>query len=636
MKRTGTPGVRFFRFVLVVGLPLPVILAADGCPDGNSNSAINAVVVKIVEENVAGINITDSLRVHLDPEVLPEGTVVRPYSPIVDPGAPSTLTCTGGEGCRLFFVDTDHWAHFAHPTVIVLWDPSADRPNQRLRWAPGRWWPLVNDEPVFDTVRKREDWDDPADPDPMTTIVYPRHRAWLRKAPDQMDVSIIRLPSSEPSPVGVQFFAMPPPCRVWAVLVAGFNDPDDTFDTDIEGMETVLRGHGVLPGQIFVLSPRYNPGPTVMTTGDSVRLHANYANVEEVLTVKLRNAINNIAGGCGDFLFFFSSHGDADGNDGILECEGGPITDGDLELWLDQVPCNKVTVVLEACHSGAFIDELDDVSTAEFILQDGSSFLQDKRLLFTSTESDGRSRRDVDRLGGKIDTNPGDLGSETVWGYIEAFGTGIANSDTAQPVTFAEAFEYAEANDLSHQIGLNDPQIRSTCASDEIVGTCATPTGSPAIGIALTQETPTAPAGFGQLLRCRCNLFKAEVSYPMGGKPPPVSTARFFWTDVSNPRWDVNGQPHFKEIWNSTQLLPAQGYPHNLVVRWDVGAELDVGREITLLAIADSPHAPIPKGPMSLSDLLDQTTQASALTLEVTDPSSCFIFPCGCRTLRCD
>ena len=97
----------------------------------------------------------------------------------------------------------------------------------------------------------------------------------------------------------------------------------------------------------------------------------------------------------------------------------------------------------------------------------------------------------------------------------------------------------------------------------------------------------------------------------------------------------MNGQPHFKEIWDSTQLLPAQGYPHNFVVRWDVGSETEAGREITLLAIADSPHAPIPEGPMPLDELIGNA-QASALTLEVVNPSSCFIFPCGCRTLRCD
>jgi hypothetical protein len=72
-----------------------------------------------------------------------------------------------------------------------------------------------------------------------------------------------------------------------------------------------------------------------------------------------------------------------------------------------------------------------------------------------------------------------------------------------------------------------------------------------------------------------------------------------------------------------------------LDVSWDVGSDFEAGTEITLLAIADSPHAPIPEGPMSIDELIGND-QASALTLEVVNPSSCFIFPCGCRTVRCE
>jgi len=634
LKRMGTPRVRLFRFVLTLGLTLPFIMATDECPDGEQAQAAAVVITRFVDENTAGIQITEALRIHRHPELLVTGTVVRPYSLIATPAPQDIRTCEGSQGCRLFFIDSDHWAHFAHPTVTVLWDPGAEQPNERVKWVAGGWWPLVNEEPIFDTVRKREDWDDPTDPDPVTTIVYPDDLVRLSRASDQPDISVYRARSTSPSPVSVPVFSLPAPCPVWAVLVAGYDDEGDTFDTDISGMETVLRGHGVPPRQIFALSPRYVGASATTALGDTTRRPATRANVKDVLTSELGTAIESTVGGCGDFLLFFSSHGDATGSNGSLECEGGPILDHELASWLSLVPCKKVTVVIEACHSGSFINELAPVPATPITLPGGSVVNQVKRLLITSTTLLGRSKRDVDKLEGKVDWNPGDLGSETVWGYIEAFGTSIANTDADPAVSFLDAFEYAKKNDLSVRASGNLPQARPAPVPNENVHICPSlPTPSP-LKMSLTQETPTSPAGAGQLLRCRCNLFKAEISY-LGSSPPPVATARFFWTDVPNPKWNASSQPHFKEIWDSTRLLPAQDYSHTFVVKWDVGSNIEAGRTITLLAVADSPHSPIRTGVMPISAFLLDNPQASALELEVINPSSCFLFPCGCRTLSC-
>jgi hypothetical protein len=169
------------------------------------------------------------------------------------------------------------------------------------------------------------------------------------------------------------------------------------------------------------------------------------------------------------------------------------------------------------------------------------------------------------------------------------------------------------------------------------VHSCALDATADALKIELSQVSLASPAQPGDLLRCRCNRFKATVSSPTGN-PPPVSTARFFWTTASNPVWQVGNQTHFKEVWNSTRLIPSQGYPHTFEIEWEVGKNIEAGSTITLLAIADSPHSKIPSGGTgyTMSDLLADTTQASALTLKVINPSKCCLFPCKGGTSSCN
>ena len=624
------PPSRGLRIVFGIGFLLPFVLAFDGCPKGDRERAIYSVVVKFIEENVASVTLSENLRVHLYRDVLPTGTVVRPYWPEVDPGQHVDLTCSGDEGCRLFFIDTDHWAHFAHPTVVVLWDPGA-APNQVIRWVEGEWWPLVNGQPVFDTVRKREDWKSEDDPDPMSTIVFPRSRDLIESLSDQMAISVIHQPVSPPPTSGLAVFSPAVPCSAWAVLVAGHDDESDTFDEDIEAMETVLRGYGVSPSHIFSLSTRNNGGGL---PDEVIRLTATKANVEDVLTTQLINRINALGMSCSDLLFFYASHGytavdpaDPNRTVGYLKCVGGPIADTNLQSWLAGVPCTRVAVVLEACKSGSFIAELRDVPPL--------NPTQTERLLITSTNDTGSTWRDKDEFGGVMDSNPGDIGSETIWGFTEAYGTGIAAISASQQVSFSDAFNYAKKHDLKHRVLLNDPQMRSNSANSTIVPSCVVQPASPGLMIDLTQPVPTDPARNGELARCRCNVFLATVSSG-GGTPPPVATARFFWTTEEDPKWNLNAQPHFKEVWDSTQLISAPGYPHEFELKWEVGTAIKAGSVITLLAIVDSPHAKIPEGEMLLSDLLAQTSQASALRLEVINPSSCCLFPCKGGSRTCD
>jgi hypothetical protein len=266
-------------------------------------------------------------------------------------------------------------------------------------------------------------------------------------------------------------------CSVWAVVVDGDNDKTDTFDEDAAGMYTVLRGHRVPKNQIYYLSPHYNlPEPCVEPTDDADQLcvvkpgcsppgptdfrqRTSYCNLKSVL---LDHLPNQIAAGspCEELLFFYSSHGWP----GYLGCVitedwGGKVWRGDLNEWLARVPCEKITVVIEACHSGKFVERLMSVPT----LSPPAPFPSQERVIFTSTDEDGASLGDWDTA---FDPNPGDVGSETIWGYIEAFGTGLA--DMPEPgvgrdgsISFAEAVSYALLNDASvlDPVSPNNPKV---------------------------------------------------------------------------------------------------------------------------------------------------------------------------------
>ncbi len=599
------------RSMFVVFFMLPFVLGSDSCPRQSRHHKFGKMIAEIVEEQVENITITDRLRVHLYPELLPRGTVVRPFTTDSDGGDGASMVCTSRSGCRMFFVDSDHWAHFAHPTAVVLWDPEA-RTNRRFLVTAGSWWPLVNDEPVFNTVRSREDWWNRSDPDPHQTIIYPevRYVAYGDIHPDE--VRMVHRATEDGSGVGISMWAAPTPCRVWSVLVTGHDDESDTFDDDVEGMDLVLRGHGVPEDQIR----RFAAGQPVATNLKEA--------VKKALTEDVPADIALSGGVCSEFLLFYTSHGEATNDDGELKCDDGWISDCELEGWLDGIPCQRVVVVLEACQSGSFVGEVGSVPVGHPV--------QTERLLITSTNSSGTSWRDKDVDQNDKDTNPSDTGSETTWGYVEAHAIGASNPAAPHSVTFAEAFNYAVEFDLKSIVDANWPEVRPSPAPSDIVHSCPVPAGSATFKVELNQAVPTDPAGEGELARCRCNRFSATVDID-AGNPPPVASLRLFWSTASNPSWDIANQPHFKEVWDSIRLMPSSGYPHSFDIEWEVSSRIDNGTVLTLLAVVDSPRVPFP-GSLNFTELQNHP-QASVLQLDVINPSSLFpnvIFNCitGC------
>jgi hypothetical protein len=342
-------------------------------------------------------------------ELLPKGTYVQPAFTQVSDELPE-LYCENDSW--LFMIDELPGAHFAHPVQIVLVDAETGESQGIL----AEWWPEVDGTPIFDTIEKREDPGRIVFYEPPLFAVEP--------------VGEFKWPGLIVSGLG---------CEAWAVIVCGYNDLPDTFDDDTNGIYNVMRNLDVPDDHIFYVSPH--------TTHAGVDRATSNANVQWAI-----NEVASQADASDKVLFFYSSHGNID----TLSCTGGggSISAANLDNWLDAITCQQMTIVIEACHSGSFIGKYASgayVPGENDLTGDGET----NRAIFTSASTDTSSWPDID---GTDDPNNSDVGSETIWGFVEAFSTPSADTNGNGEVSFGEAFQYAWDNDVTRIRGWNVPQ----------------------------------------------------------------------------------------------------------------------------------------------------------------------------------
>lgn len=427
-------------------LLLSVLLQGASCPDADTAmQQARPVVASILDELE---NPPRHWRVHW--QLLRRGTEVSSFD-FAGGDQPPTYACRGW--CVLFFLDLDPYAHFAHPTRIVVYDSKAGAGGNPLTVLPAtEWWPTVREPAwpravsIFNTVASRED---PMGVFPLggipneVPVPAPAGFAWGRAARTAPP------PSPTPPPSGWTGFA--PPCDtgalpVWAVLVNGYHDDSDTFDEDVAGMSAVLRGLGVSGERIRTLSPFALPGVPSWIPTSVTALEQAFSEVEGQMAA--------CAGKPGyeapHFLLFWSSHG----GPGVLFCDTdvdnrGHATSeqlvgllGGLEkVWSKASSALETTIVIEACKSGTVGSYLHGASQAH-------------RRVFASATADNVSYRDIDEpINGVDDPNPADAGSETIWGYVEAYGSASADADHDGTITFDEAVAYATASDVTLALG---------------------------------------------------------------------------------------------------------------------------------------------------------------------------------------
>jgi hypothetical protein len=576
----STVSVRFGLSVLIVSVFFVFALcmhsaAAEG--QIGKEEAAKKVLSSTVERIWEKADKKKGLRVNQYGELLPKGAVVRPaFEADKKKRGKTELECKNA--CWLFFIDEDPLAHFAHPVRIAVVDAVTGEQQE----IAADWWPQINDKPVFDTIRERTD---------PKNIIFNKVPASDVKS--RIEKEIIsgkgRVIKSHDS------------CNMWAVIVCGYDDLPDTFDEDTDGMYNVLRGLGVPDDHIFFVSP-----------------HTGHAGVDVATSIaNVQWAINQVAAQAGPsdkVLFFYSSHGNVDS----LSCVpgspgGGSISGADLSSWLGAITSQELTIVIEACHSGSLIGRYADgtyVAAEDNLTGNGET----NRAVFTSASSDTSSYADVDWAG---DPNPGDSGSETIWGYVEAFSTAAADTNGDGEISFGEAWQYAWNNDITRIDSVNTPQMVHTALNVNNVynycysigsggGDLFVSDGPGDVGhnsydyasndIWVTQD-PLA-TDHVDVVSGMDNYVHVTV-HNRGASSIANGSLKVYWGDVSTAMsWPAD----FHQIGSTTTFGPlAPGDDYTYTWTWNVDPAIGLGHHFCLIAVSDSPANPMTGGPAGVT-----------------------------------
>ena len=361
-------------------------------------------------------------------ELLPPATEVKPAFGMGV--APQKLTCENS--CWLFFIDKAPGAHFAHPVTIILVDAvTGDQKTMDTEWWPEVSGPNTEKKQLFKTVEMR------TNPELIIFEQIPIIIPGIQQQSVVPSLSLDANPLSDPLTCDG--------CIAWAIIVCGYDDLPDTFDEDTNGIYNVLKTLGLSDDHIFYLSPHDDPG---------VDRPTSKANVQW--------ATQQVAGeACGNdkVLFFYSSHGGVDG----VTCIDVGISASELDSWLDPIDCKEMAIIIEACHSGSFIGKYKD-GTYVAAEDDLTNAAESRRVVFTSASTDTSSYPDKD---GPDDPNEStDIGSESIYGYIMAFGDPVADTNGDGAVSFEEGVQYALINDVTLIRGDNTPQFSNTADLD--------------------------------------------------------------------------------------------------------------------------------------------------------------------------
>lgn len=644
---------------------------------GDRTNAIRRIISNLVRPIVAENEYPNGLRVHLYDGEFPSGTEIRSGGPPL--AEIQTLICE--QRCLLFFVDEHPLAHFAHSTQIALWDLGIDGappPIQRLQVLRARWWPLVKlpdwegyprgGEPYFHTVASRAS---PAERlrmvglserDEKNIIVFELNPARTTNDPSYIgrltatggiDGSSIAHPSTS----GRILETLPPliGCGVWAVLIEGSGDTNNSFGVDVERMHNLLTGHRIPEGQIYRFSPFEGvqachvpqtvdsgvvcpvPNPSSCAPGAEDHLQRTaYCSVGNLFSGILPTEIQRSTAGCSELLVFYSGHGHRSAVDCVSNSSDGHgswIDVGTLQNWIGAVPCDRATIIVHACES-------------EFLIPILGDHLRQERFVFTSTSDTwGNSYGDIYD---ENDPNPGDVGSETIGGYIEAFGTGAADiSDDSGAsdgrITFAEAVAYAIANDVTAEPDDLQKVVSPYPPPDSFVHSCFFSDGQADLQASVNWNNPTSAAETPTTVSVSVlnDLPPLKITiYNTGDAPLAAGTAKLFFS-VLNPQsseqiWQNPARPirlnsffptfqpywplDFRQIGNTLLLTGLEnGASQDLGVAIESENLFEAGTSVVAVIALDSPQDPIILGPIPISESLRIDDNLAAKIVEVVE-----------------
>ncbi|HSL16421.1 MAG TPA: hypothetical protein VLB51_00780 [Methylomirabilota bacterium] len=623
-----------------------LIVQANRCPTEDALKTIVRPFVDAVLDET--INRGRTWRLHWMP--VSSGTTISSLN-VGASSDPQSYTCRGR--CVLFFLDLDHWAHYAHSTrILVLDSKPSDRRSPVKVFAPTQWWPTIQEPSmpgpmsVFDTVSKTVDpttvlhlggYDDEMDtpwsfPHETTAVDHVNSR-WSLKRVSTGVAGATPAPTQTPVPGGGKTDSCDSSSiPVWAILVGGAYDPADTFDEDVSGMYAVLRGFGVPDDRIRVLSPIDLPG----VRSRAIPTEQAIADAFGAVKTSMESCVGKIGGQSPHFLLFWASHGtvnkllcnlDVYNQTEVCGCSLRKHLESLEGVWSKAGAGSSellVSVVIEACQSGT-------VGTT--LWANGAG----KRWILTSATQDNKSYRDIDQPLEQVengittliaDPNPADAGSETIWGYVEAYGSWASHSSALGFLTFQDALEYVKANDVTflannpnypRDIGILVPPNLSptpvhgawnatTRSSSTVTLSAPAATGAPsATGGASAFNAPK-----GQATR-----IKVDVENPGSTQEVGALALRLFRNNEASPD---DWTPVYYEkdgIVRTTVMVPglAAGGGYSGEFDINVPKNATVGESIRLVATLDSGQ-PWPTDAQNLAVMKDP---ADEITLLVTE-----------------
>ena len=140
----------------------------------------------------------------------------------------------------------------------------------------------------------------------------------------------------------------------------------DAFPAQALQAYWVLRNHGYDDDHIILML--YHMGDNFISIDDNNVNALTGAAVdvedEDVTKGRLENEIRDLAAvveADDNVLIYLVDHGSHDGANAYFHFETGDNLSGqELDNWLDQITCNRITVLVDSCYSGDFIDPLNE------------------------------------------------------------------------------------------------------------------------------------------------------------------------------------------------------------------------------------------------------------------------------------
>ncbi len=300
-----------------------------------------------------------------------------------DPITPKVDQAAGGNG-YLFVVDLDPLARFAHPLTYII---VSKNPGDILMDYDAMWTPTLNGTPTMTGDIYAADYAKNVWQNFTNNNILSDER--IKK--DQRIVKLVRNGDGEVE---------------GSIVVNGNNPgqyPDAGISTDAENMGDFYEGFDVM-SETEELSPPNN------TEND------------------LRNAIQGMAdAGVNDCSIYIVTHGNSD----VLVMGNSTMTADEFSGMLSDFPAITFKVIIDACKSGSFVDDLTGLSNVAIVV--------------TATDSEKSSYGDID---GPSDPNSSDTGGEWTSGFLEDL------EENTESAAWGDILEYAGIYGVSPKVVL--------------------------------------------------------------------------------------------------------------------------------------------------------------------------------------